>query len=115
MKRRSFLGAAIGSVFGGLSIGREQAATITIASFDNSRPVVYWDENEQCWGRFPHRYRQWRKYEINGAPGLETRCCERSPWYRGRGAKVECDHCASDMREAIRLIESGEVTKHGTT
>lgn len=35
MKRRSFLGTVIGSLLGGSFIGREQTATIDLASFNN--------------------------------------------------------------------------------
>ncbi len=137
MKRRSFLGAVIGSLFGGvaatfdplsrfrsyftgLGFGPRKANELAqqtqtmatdLASFDNSRGVATWNERERCWvveWLPPTQFIQHRKRELsNGSFVIESRCCERSPWYH-RAPRGEfppsCDRCTVDMREVKRLI-----------
>lgn len=122
MKRRSFLGAAAASVFSGLAamLGfgprkttepAKQAQT-TATDLASSHDLVWWNEHEQCFERATQRYVEGRKYKIvGGGWGIEKRCCERSPWWHRRTPVVTCDHCNRDINEAIRLIESGKVTR----
>lgn len=111
MKRRSFLATAAAGLFGGFAPGRG-----ALPASASPSDKVSWNEREQCWDvSFYNEWRLGRRYKkAGGGWGLETRCCDRSPWHRC-DRRAQCDYCTAEFNEAIRLIESGEVTKHGKT